>query len=252
MIDYWRWVAEGKSVGLLDEITIITEQQKNLAEICFNYGVTTLCHFTHIKNLPMILQYGLLCRQMLNRLKIPYKYNDYYRYDKRLDCISLSVSKINDELIEAFVGRDGGEIDDYVILGIDASLLYREIENERIYCQTNAATSRCRKGNDISDFEAMFANVVEYQTSYGTKRFVRNEIGVKDNETTAPQAEILWQGWIKPTYIKYIIPYKNQTKFDNSYDPYAETHSRQNQNSQQEKVTEINIDDFDDDTELPF
>lgn len=147
-----------------------------------------------------ILNFGLLSRNILDTLQWNYSFNDEKRLDRRLDFISLSISGVNRELLDSFILKE--KIKGCVIVEIDATMLYRE-DNRRIYCQTNAATKRAKKGCEFKDLVAMFDNEVRYYTSYISieRIFKRSWRNLNDNEPTAPQAEILWKDWVNPNYI---------------------------------------------------
>ena len=169
-----------------------------IAQFLKDRNITKLLHFTNKSNLPNILTYGLLSRKILDELKWNYSFNDLYRADWRTDCISLSISKINQKLLYSFSANSKNK--EYVIIEIDATMLYRE-NNERIYCQTNGATKNAKKGSEFKDLQAMFDDEVSYCTSSKPKVFNRQAQNKKDNETTDSQAEILWADWVNPNYI---------------------------------------------------
>lgn len=175
-----------------------------IAQFLKDKNITTLLHFSDRQNLFNILNYGLLSREILDNLQWTYSLNDEKRLDGRLDCISLSMSRINKELLDSFIAK--GKIKECVIIGIDATMLYRE-DNERIYCQTNAATKRANKGSEFKDLVAMFDDEVSYRRSYDEKHLKRSEQNLNDNKPTAPQAEILWKDWVNPNYIQGIYFY---------------------------------------------
>lgn len=147
-----------------------------------------------------ILNFGLLSRNILDTLQWNYSFNDDKRLDGQLDFISLSMSRINKKLLDSFILKE--KIKECVIVEIGATMLYRE-NNERIYCQTNAATKRAKKGGEFKDLVAMFDDEVTYYTSYvfSERIFKRSWRNLNDNEPTAPQAEILWKDWVNPNYI---------------------------------------------------
>lgn len=188
----------------------LNQQQIEIANFLQERNITTLCHFTDAQNLPNILKYGLLSREVLDKLntftqgKYTYKSNDEMRLDRKPNYISLSISKINDFLLNSFLEK--GSIENCAIVEIDARILYEEIDNHRFYCQTNAATTGCKKGDSLADFEALFDNQVNY------KGRMLNRENLNINQSTDAQAEILWAGWVKPKFIKqhYI---KNKKEF---------------------------------------
>lgn len=187
-----------------------TQDSAQIARFLKNRNITTLLHFTDRQNLFNILNYGLLSREILDNLQWTYNCNDKIRLDRRLDCVSLSISVINKDLIDSFIKNN--KLKECVVIEIDATMLYRE-NNERIYCQTNAATKRAKKGSEFKDLVAMFDDEVTYHTNYyfiSTREhiFKRSERNLNNNEPTAPQAEILWKDWVNPNYIKGIYFYK--------------------------------------------
>lgn len=121
--------------------------------------IKKLIHFTDSRNLESILKYGLLSKNELDRLNFTYKFNDDKRLDGCLDFISLSVTKPNIFLLQSFLKRR--IILNPILLEIDVSMLWKE-NNDRIYCQTNAATKYSKKGSHFNDFKAMFSEVVSY------------------------------------------------------------------------------------------
>lgn len=197
-----------------------TQDSAQIAQFLKERNITTLLHFTDRQNLFNILNYGLLSRKILDNLQWTYSFNDDKRLDGRLDFISLSMSRVNKELLDSFIAK--GKIKECVIIEIDANMLYRE-GNERIYCQTNAATKRAKKGGEFKDLVAMFDDEISYYTNYDgvlqENKIKRNERNLNDNEPTAPQAEILWKDWINPNYIKGIYFYNGETNHIKQIEP---------------------------------
>ena len=197
----------------------LNQQQLEIANFLQERNITTLCHFTDAQNLPNILKYGLLSREVLDKLKAfnqgkyTYKNNDKMRLDGKLNHISLSISTINNFLLKRFLGN--GYIENCAIVEIDARVLYEEIDNPRIYCQTNAATKYASRGSEFKHLKSMFDDTIEYYTSYNCKRHKRDK--QEDNQPTDAQAEILWAGWVKPRFIKqhYIKDKKEFFPVDN-------------------------------------
>ena len=118
-----------------------------------------------------------------------------------MDFISLSITNINHFLADCFIKQ--GKIQKCVVIELDANLLWKQF-SRRLYCQTNAATAGCKKGDSISDFEALFDN----QVSYKGRTFDRQNKNI--NEPTDTQAEILWAGWVKPEFIMRTYDYQTR------------------------------------------
>lgn len=197
-----------------------TQTSAQIAQFLKERNITKLFHFTDKSNLDNILNFGFLSRNMLDTLQWIYSFNDDKRLDGRLDFISLSMSRVNEKLLDSFILK--GKIKECVIVEIDATMLYRE-DNERIYCQTNAATKRAKKGGEFKDLVAMFDDEISYCTNYDgvlqENKIKRNERNLNDNEPTAPQAEILWKDWINPNYIKGIYFYNGETNHIKQIEP---------------------------------
>ena len=130
---------------------IEADKIKNFLE---SRGIEYLVHFTDLENIESINEYGLLSREELKKRNLKYKYNDSKRLDKHLDYISLSITNINEYLFERF--KRNGSIKKPYIIYIDATILYKEFQTDRIYCDRNAATSECGQGGSVNDFEKMF------------------------------------------------------------------------------------------------
>ena len=171
------------------------------------HDIQYLVHFTNIKNVESIKQHGLLSTCALKRKGLPFYANDDKRLDGYLDYISLSITKVNNELLSAFKYCE--KLNKEAIIYIDAALLYKENEVDRIYCDRNAAAKTCKKGNSLEALKGMFCDEVKYTTTKITpfgfanisKTYNREIDGRKPNETTDPQAEILFQQKIDPKYI---------------------------------------------------
>lgn len=159
-------------------------------------GIEYLVHFTDAANISSIKRNGLLSRAFLQRRGMEFRFNDNARWDKRLDYISLSITNPNSRVYQSFVRK--GSIQRGAFIYIDASILYKE-SNDRLYCVTNAASTKCPKGRTLSDLERMFDDVVYFETTRGKQQAKRYDQA--DNEPTHEQAEILYQGSIDPKYI---------------------------------------------------
>lgn len=179
-----------------DETKILTEEQRQIKNIIERHEITELVHFTDVANVDSIKKYGILPKAELEQRGLKYMQNDPYRFDKHCDAISISITHINKFLLRSFFYKQ--ILLNPVAFHIDPAILYKEIKTERIYCITNAATHDAPKGPNLSDFEAMFNDKVEYTTTFEKKTFTRKNKSI--NETTDPQAEILFCGRISPEY----------------------------------------------------
>jgi hypothetical protein len=179
----------------------LNEEQMRIKELLNTRNIRYLIHFTDAKNIPSIKKKGLLSVSRLCKEGTEHTINDTERHDHAPDFISLSVSGINTSVYNSFLYIKRS-IEHGVAVIIDASMLYREINNKRIYCVTNAATANAEKGSNFTDLDKMFAEIVAYTTqNSGTKIQRRNEQKRLPNEPTDAQAEILWHDHVSSEYI---------------------------------------------------
>lgn len=177
---------------------LLTREQLEIKNYLEQRNIKYLVHFTNVRNLPSIKKHGILSVSELKKNKIEFDNNDVKRLDGCLEYISLSITHVNCHLYNRFKSNFINK--EYETLLIDAAILYLEIDNPRIYCETNAAAKQGRKGSKIEDLKAMFAENVDYFTFNNYHSFDRKNRAI--NETTADQAEILW---FKHIPVKYII-----------------------------------------------
>lgn len=180
-----------------------SDEQIALKSLLKNRRIRYLIHFTDAKNIPSIRENGVLSVEQLEKRRIIYKQNDEYRKDNEPDYISLSVSGMNQYVYRTF-RYSNQSIEHGVAVVINAEILYKELNTNRIYCNTNAATADANKGSTIEDFEAMFSDMVEYTTlSSGERKIDRLKEKRNSYETTDIQAEILWNKRVPPEYIMF-------------------------------------------------
>jgi hypothetical protein len=173
---------------------IYSKEQLEIKAFLEKRNIKKLVHFTNTKNVESIKKHGILSVQELNSRGIHYDYNDFHRYDRMLDYISLSVTQPNKYVLKSF--KENGTLSEVSLIEIDASILYEEISTPRFYCDRNAASNLCKKGSSLRDFEYMFSN---------DKSYDRYELYRDENEPTDTQAEILFNKKVDPKYIKRII-----------------------------------------------
>ena len=179
----------------------LTDEQLALRTFLRERKIHYLIHFTDAKNIPSIMENGILSVKQLQARGAAHTRNDEYRHDNALDFISLSVSGMNPYVYRSF-RHTLSTIEHGVAIVIDADMLYREISAQRTYCITNAATTNASKGDTLDDFRAMFAEKIIYTTqSNGTREIDRHSEQRNPSEPTDVQAEILWNGCVPTEYI---------------------------------------------------
>lgn len=192
-------------------VEILTNEQKELKRFLESRNIHYLVHFTDKQNYESIKANGILSINRAKQKNVRLKVNDSnissHNIEKSLnvereDYISLSVSSVNRDLLNAY--RFNNNINNFVILYIDASILWKEIGTHRIYCDRNASCSSVRFGNKLENFKDMFVNNISYMTFEG--RYYDNDRvrdGTNSNQTTNPRAEIWFYGEID--YKKYVV-----------------------------------------------
>lgn len=159
--------------------------QREIKRLASLRGVTKLYHFTPAVNAESILTNGLASQQLLQAHGIDFYAPDSYRFDNRLDALSLSVHSINAQMLAKKVKEHGG---DWLILEIDASVLWT---HDCRFCWTNAASSQianCRTflGGPWA-FEEMFK---DRPVNLADQRSRREVFGRATCQPTDDQAEV--------------------------------------------------------------
>jgi len=144
-------------------------------------GVKSLFHFTRLKNLPSILQHGLLTKEACAATGIAPVINDPYRFDGT-GAISASISYPNYKMFYR-LRCENPEIE-WVVVKLKRSLLWR---TECAFSSTNAGDSSVyniplARRMGLAPLQDMFAD-------YGHKE--RASLKIPDHYTTNPQAEVL-------------------------------------------------------------
>lgn len=184
----------------------LTPAQLEIKQFLENRGIKYLVHFTDKSSIASIRENGICSRKEGKRRGIKIRVNDNdvsaHKADKYMkstsdDYISLTITTINEKVLSAYKARKG--IRNAKCILIDASILWKEIDRDRIYCNMNASSSSLSCGNDIKALEAMFAPSVE-QVKFSGERTVDTRSGKPKNVPTHKQAEILFQSYIDPKY----------------------------------------------------
>ena len=185
------------------ETQVLSTEQSTIKNFLEKRGIKYLVHFTDKKNYDSIMKNGILSISEAGRRGIfvnikdnnisSHKVDSIMKSDNR-DYISLSVTNVNEDLIRAY--RASGRINNVIVIYIDSRILWEDIEKDRIYCNMNASKNEVSFGRDLDSFENMFAPIVTgIKTTYD-----RNRDGRKQNETTNPRAEILFEKRVDPKY----------------------------------------------------
>ena len=178
------------------------ERSERILNILETRKITQLIHFTKRQNVNSILNNGLLSLEELKKRSLEYVYNDPERRDDWNYAISLSITYKNTFLFESFKKRQKLNDSDFVEIKIDPSVI---VENECIFCDTNAASHTFDQYRQNDDelailktwlaFDGMFKETVKRHTLNERGKIKR--FNQKPNETTCSQAEICLIGNIQ-------------------------------------------------------
>jgi hypothetical protein len=178
-------------------------EKQDIIGIINKRRIKYLAHFTRLENLVSILENGLIPVSMQLKKDIKSIRNDNERWDSKLDCTSCSIEFPNYRVFYSF--RNKYPNSKWVVLLLDTEVL---LSKDRItyYCQTNAARIMNEVLNKkelctISAFENMFSNSL---TTKHNRTIHRDELMLRDNFTTDPQAEILISNIIEPKHISRV------------------------------------------------
>ncbi len=136
-------------------------------KVLYDNKIKAIYHFTNISNLESIMKYGICNRKYMNENKINYEYTDANRFDKQIDCISLSINQTNKSML---MSKTNKFYNDWIIIELDAEQIINNFYNEICYCKNNAASSEMinlLKNNkeylkSVSAFKSMFENNKNY------------------------------------------------------------------------------------------
>lgn len=169
---------------------IMDNEKEKIASFLKDNNIEYLVHFTPVKNLKSILEHGICSNKYCNEHGIKYVPTDKNRYDGYTDFISLSVSFPNYKM---FYKKRQTMDEDFAVLLIDSSVLSLYGSDERKFSNKNAASNNSRKGGSFEYLKQMFE-----------RPSLREKLGLQENYTTDPQAEVLIKGRIPTDYIKEI------------------------------------------------
>lgn len=157
-------------------------------------GIEHLVHFTNFVNLKSILENGLVSVDYQKKHNISAHINDPQRLDGHTDAVSLSISFPNYKMF--YKVRKDNEGEKWAVLLLEPSIIW---EKECAFNKHNAASNESRK-LDLEDRKSIEAFLAMFSDDE-----LRSKLGLPDNYTTDPQAEILVFDKIEPEYIKAIV-----------------------------------------------
>ncbi len=176
------------------------KEKQEIKDFIKKNNINEIIHFTQLDNLESIMEKGLLSTYVLERNKIKFSRNDYNRFDNLTNTICVSIGFPNYKMFYRL--RDSDSLKKWVILIIKPEILY---EKTCVFCYENAASYNMnsksimeRTGSQA--LENLFYKFVDINTG-----ITRDEIGIRKNHTTNPQAEVLVFNRIEPSYIKGIV-----------------------------------------------
>lgn len=169
--------------------------------------IKRLVHFTNVVNLSNIIKYGLLPISELDDKEIEYDYNDELRLDNNPDSISISITSPNYKMFYKI--RCEKEEENWAVIILDVE---KVLNLECAFCYTNAANSEI---TSIPLTELKSLNAFEEMFSECSGKPSRKVLGLRDYDTTDPQAEILVFDKIPVSAIKCVIfeDFKTMSQF---------------------------------------
>lgn len=189
-----------------------TKDWKAIEDFIRERGISRLVHFTPLINLIGIYEIGALwarsqidgfAKEHDNFFLLDYiRWNDKFRLDGRMDCINLSIQRINHVLFRSFRNKFN-QCDVWCILEFSPELMERD---GVVFTVGNAASSDVRAhgtGIGVEALKAMFMDQVEVGNFYGRKIFTR--ANVPNNCPTNRQAEVMIPEEISCKKIKGIV-----------------------------------------------
>tara|TARA_R100000027_G_scaffold2734_9_gene2751 strand:+ start:62590 stop:63177 length:588 start_codon:yes stop_codon:yes gene_type:complete len=150
-----------------------------------------LYHFTPVENLESILQHGILSRSTLDKMKIPYVWNDQQRYDGKFDRISISPNRTNRRYLRRMIKKYPAR--DFVRITIFCKILFDD-KFDCLFYPDNAASKK-------------FSGVPEnrFKGLEALERFLESSSNPDDGIVSLEQREIMALGPISTNCFSAVI-----------------------------------------------
>jgi len=189
-----KYILTASEHALFDRV-----QEREINQLLVQREITTLYHFTHIKNVRKIGRFGIIPRFLLDyeaiRLVVKPYFSDHNRFDKRRDQSCFSITFPNYRMLYKKRQEDA---DRWVVLKLNANLL--RTHYFEFTCKNGAASSVPRTPG-VTGLARLFNN-----------ESLRISKNLKSNETTDPQAESVTDSYIKPTAIEIVYVHNESQK----------------------------------------
>lgn len=184
-----------------ETIEEIEEKNRIYRFLVEDRGVEYLVHFTPLMNIGSILKKGLLPRTQLTENNVEAIIPDLDRWDSCLDYSSLSISFPNYRILY----RKSIDMNcPFAVLLINPRMILDLPIEDISYLPDNAAaigTGAIENKIGMEAAKALFSESVTLNGSIIT----REQLGIPDNYSTNPQAEVFVWGKIDPKYILKIV-----------------------------------------------
>lgn len=192
---------ESKIEGMIKAYGEQLDENRRIASIIIERGITTLVHVTHVDNLESILEKGIVPRESVPEGAVTI---DTTRSEGKRNCNCLSVERPNRRYFNQHAYDYGGR-SSFVCLCIKPTILLDE--KKKYYCPYNAATNtvsnKIYKGEltTSESFQGMFADHINEWGPYAGTIDIDRDQDRLPCWPTSIQAEILYEGVIKPENI---------------------------------------------------
>ena len=182
------------------------KEKKEIKKYIQERNINEIIHFTQLENLESIMKNGLLAVDILKRKDIKFNRNDFNRFDNLENTICVSIGFPNYKMFYKL--RDEDTSKKWVIISLKPEILY---EKTCVFCNGNAASHSInsmsiRERTSSKALKSLFYTHID--VSLG---ITRENLKIRKNHTSNPQAEVLVFNKIEPNYIKGLI-FSNEDK----------------------------------------